>query len=89
MAAGILLPAALEPLPSRLSTQDLVELLKMPTCFDRARQVVLAQLGNRYGRLFANHWEFVRYAKEHELPLDFTSPPKRPERAAPPGPARD
>jgi hypothetical protein len=32
LAALPLLPAAHEPLPCRLSTQDLVELLKMPTC---------------------------------------------------------
>src|SRR5207249_1082806 len=50
------LPSASEPLPCRLSTQDLVELLKMPTCFDKDRQAVLEHLGNRYGRPFANHW---------------------------------
>jgi len=72
------LPAVSEPLPCRLSTQDLVELLKMPTCFGEARQVVLKHLGNRFSRRFANHWEFVRYAKEQRLDLDFTTPPKRP-----------
>jgi hypothetical protein len=71
---------ASEPLPCRLSTQDLVELLKMPTCFGKARQVVLKHLGNRYGRRFANHWEFVRFAKANRLDLDFTTPPKRPAR---------
>jgi hypothetical protein len=65
---------------SRLSTQDLVDLLKMPTCFGQARQIVLKHLGNRYGRTFANHWEFVRYAKEQQPDLDFTTPPKRPAR---------
>ena len=34
-------------------------------------------LGNRYGRVFTNHWEFVRYAQEQHLDLDLTSPPKR------------
>jgi hypothetical protein len=67
-----------EPLPCRLSTQDLVELLKMPTCYDEARNVVLKHLGNRYGRTFANHWEFVHFAEERHLDLDFTTPPKRP-----------
>jgi hypothetical protein len=71
------LPAVSEPLPCRLSTQDLVELLKMPTCFRQARKVVLKHLGNRYHRVFANHWEFVRFAKEQHLDLDLTSPPKR------------
>jgi hypothetical protein len=74
------LPTASKPLPCLLSTQDLVELLKMPTCYGEARKVVLRHLGNRYGRTFANHWEFVRYAQEHHLGLDFTTPPKRPER---------
>jgi hypothetical protein len=74
------LPTASEPLPCRLSDQDLVDLLKMPTCFAEARQVVLKHLGNRYGRTFANHWEFVRYAHEQHLDLDLTSPPKRPSR---------
>jgi hypothetical protein len=41
--------------------------------------VVLDHLGNRYGRKFTNHWQFVRYAKEHNLNLDFTTPPKRPD----------
>jgi hypothetical protein len=74
------LPAVNEPLPCRLSTQDLVELLKMPTCFGEARKVVLKHLGNRYGRSFANHWEFVRFAQEQHLDLDLLSPPKRPKR---------
>jgi hypothetical protein len=72
--------ATAEPLPCRLSTQELVDLLKMPTCFGEARKVVLRHLGNRYGRPFANHWEFVRFAQEQHLDLDFTSPPKRPVR---------
>jgi hypothetical protein len=78
----VALPAlslASEPLPCRLSTQDLVELLKMPTCFGDVRKVVLKHLGHRYGRTFANHWEFVRYAQEQGLDIDFTTPPRRSE----------
>jgi hypothetical protein len=67
-----------ESLRCRLATQDLVELLKMPTCFGQARRVVLSHLGNRYGRRFVNHWAFVRFAREQHLRLDFTTPPKRP-----------
>jgi hypothetical protein len=74
------LPAVGEPLPCRLSTPDLVELLKMPTCYGEARKVVLKHLGNRYVRPFANHWEFVRFAQEQHLALDLLSPPKRPKR---------
>jgi hypothetical protein len=73
-----------DPLPCRLSTAALVELLKMPTCFGRARQVVLKHLGNRYGRSFANQWEFVRFAQQQRLNLDFTTPPQRPDRKLPP-----
>jgi len=68
-----------EPFPCRLTTQELVELLKMPTCFGGARRVVLDHLGNRYGRRFVNRWAFVRYAHEQGLDLDLTTPPKRPD----------
>jgi hypothetical protein len=85
LSALAAMPSAAEPLPCRLTTPELVELLKYPTCFGPARQVVLEHLGNRYGRTFANHWEFVRFAKEHDLGLDFTSPPKRPKDNAPVG----
>jgi hypothetical protein len=71
--------SAAQPLPCRLTTQELVELLKMPTCFGEGRQAVLKHLGNRFGRRFANHWEFVRFAQDKGLDLDFTTPPKRPD----------
>jgi tRNA A-37 threonylcarbamoyl transferase component Bud32 len=80
----VLLPSACEPLPCRLTTQDLVELLKLPTCVRDVRRVILDQLGNRYGRRFDTHWDFVHYAKEHQLNLDFTTQPKRPEPKLPP-----
>jgi hypothetical protein len=62
----------------RLTTQQLVELLKIPTCFGPGRRVVLDQLENRCKRRFCNHWAFVRYAEESGLNLDFATPPKRP-----------
>jgi tRNA A-37 threonylcarbamoyl transferase component Bud32 len=84
-AAGLpLLPAAAEPFPCRLSTQELVELLKMPTCVREVRRFLLDQLGNRYGRRFESQWDFVRYAQEQGLGLDLTTPPQRPERKLPP-----
>jgi uncharacterized protein (DUF2267 family) len=70
---------AAEPFPCRLTTQELVDLLKMPTCFVKARRVVVDHLGNRYRRRFVNHWAFVRFASEQGLELDFTTPPKRPD----------
>ena len=68
-----------EPFPCRLTTQELVELLKMPTCFGVARRIVLDHLGNRYGRNFVNHWAFVRFATDQTLGLDFTTPPMLPD----------
>ncbi len=76
------LQSATQSLPCRLSTQRLVELLKMPTCIGEGRRVVLDHLGNRYQRRFADQWKFVRYATEERLGLDFTSPPQRPETLA-------
>jgi predicted Ser/Thr protein kinase len=70
---------ALEPLPCRLSTQELVDLLKDPFCVNQARRVVLKQLERRYRRTFADHWEFVRFAQQQNLGLDFTTPPRRTE----------
>ena len=67
-----------EPYPCRLTSQELVELLKMLTCVGEVRKVVLKHLGNRYGRKFANHWQFVRFAREQHLGLDLITPPKRP-----------
>jgi hypothetical protein len=84
LASLSLLQAASEPLSCRLSTQDLVELLKMPTCFGNVRRVILDQLGNRYGRRFDTHWDFVRYAQSQGLDLDFATPPQRPEPKLPP-----
>src|SRR4051794_5449171 len=71
------LPASVEALPCRFSTQQLVELLKMPACIGEGRRVILDQLGNRYGRRFADQWAFVRFATDEKLGLDFTSPPQR------------
>jgi len=79
-ALALLIPAA-DPPPCRLSTQQLVELLKMPTCIGEARRVILDQLGNRYHRTFADVWQFVHYAEEQKLGLDFASPPRKPEPA--------
>jgi hypothetical protein len=68
---------ALAPPPCRLTTPQLVELLKKPTCVGRARRVILEQLQNRYQRPFADQWAFVHFAQEENLGLDFTAPPKR------------
>jgi hypothetical protein len=74
--AATLLQAA-EPLPCRFSTQQLVDLLKMPTCDGEARVVILEQLSNRYKRPYADQWEFVEFAEKHLPDIDLKSPPKR------------
>jgi tRNA A-37 threonylcarbamoyl transferase component Bud32 len=84
IATLVLLPSATDPLPCRFSTEHLVELLKMPTCAGEVWRVLLDHLSNRYHRRFNTHWDFVRYAQEQGLNLDFTTPPKRPEAKLPP-----
>jgi len=49
--------------------------------FLRALRFLFRDLGNRLGRRFDTHWDFVRYAQEQGLDLDFTTPPKRPTRS--------
>jgi hypothetical protein len=49
----------------------------MPTCIVAARRIVRDDLGNGYGQRFVNHWEFVRFASEQKLGLDFTTQPTR------------
>ncbi len=68
----LLAPAA-EPLGSPLTTQQLVDLLKQPLCLGPARRLVLDHLEIRYHRPFADHWDFVRFAEEKNLGLDFKS----------------
>jgi hypothetical protein len=77
------LAVAAEPFPCPLSAQQLVELLKSPACVRESRRAVLDCLGHRYRRHFSDHWDFVRYADEQQLGLDFTTPPKRPPGAPP------
>jgi hypothetical protein len=37
--------------------------------------------GLTLSEMFADQWEFVRFATEQRFGLDFTSPPQRPEPA--------
>jgi hypothetical protein len=82
MRAGALISpaflAAAQPPECSLPTQKLVDLLKQPLCVGQARRIILDLLEKRYQRSFADQWEFVRFAGERKLGLDFTSPPKRP-----------
>jgi hypothetical protein len=71
---------AVEPFPCRFTTQQLVDLLKMPTCVGEARAVILEQLSNRYKRPFADVWDFVEFAETQLPDIDLRSPPKRPRK---------
>jgi hypothetical protein len=51
----------------------------MPTSIGECRRIILDQLGNRYRRTFDDPWQFVHFAREQGLDLDFTTPPQRPE----------
>jgi hypothetical protein len=60
--------------PCRLSTEQLVDLLKDPLCVGKGRRLILDQLEIRYQRKFADHWTFIRFA-QNELKIDTTGPP--------------
>jgi hypothetical protein len=62
--------------PCRLSTEQLVELLKQPFCVGKARRVILDQLEVRYQREFPDHWSFVRFAQNSKLGLKLEGPPR-------------
>lgn len=64
-------------LVNEYTTQQLVDLLKLPTCVRQTRAVILEQLSNRYKRPFVDVWEFVEWAEKNEPGLDFTTPPRR------------
>jgi hypothetical protein len=71
-----LLHQVIEP-PCRFTTPQLVEMLKEPLCVGPARRDILDQLEIRYRQKFIDQWEFVRFAQERNLGLDFTGQPKR------------
>jgi hypothetical protein len=79
VSLGAAFDAALGPMPWGLSTPQLVELLKQPTCTSAVRRAILDQLQYRYRRAFTDQWAFIRFAREHRLPLDFVTPPRVPE----------
>jgi hypothetical protein len=78
MAALVAAHPDLQPVPPPLPPQMLVDLLKHPFCVGEPRRMVLEQLTRHYNRPFADQWEFVEYAQQQKLDLDFTSPPARP-----------
>jgi tRNA A-37 threonylcarbamoyl transferase component Bud32 len=75
---GLAVGKAYLPVPGPLPPQVLVDLLKHPFCVGEARRVVLDALEVTYDRPFADHWEFVKFARESKLPLDLLTPPRPP-----------
>ena len=69
---------ASRPLPGRFSEQQLVDLLKLPTCQRAGRRVLVEQLGRQCGRRFTDVWDFVAWARMHRPDLNLTSPPQPP-----------
>jgi hypothetical protein len=67
-----------DPPRCSLSTPNLIDMLKSPLCIRESRRVVLAALGARYKRQFADDWDFVHFADQGKLGLDFTTPPQQP-----------
>jgi hypothetical protein len=77
-AAGLsTLAEPARPLPGRFTEQQLVDLLKMPTCRSEARELIVRELGHQCGRPFANMWDFVDWAQKNRPDLDLTWPPVR------------
>jgi hypothetical protein len=74
------LTKALEHLAEQAGTQNLVDLLKRPTCVGGARKIVMQALGNRLDRKFADHWEAVEWLATNEPDVDLKEPPERPVR---------
>ena len=70
--ASLQLTAA--PFPRRLTDQQLVDLLKGPFCVGPVRRLILDHLANFHQRKFIDQWDFVRYAEEKRLGLNFTTP---------------
>jgi serine/threonine protein kinase len=74
---SVFYPIPNRPLAVRLTTRELAELLKQPTCVGPVRRLILDELENRCRCRFADQWAFVRYAQENNLGLDLTAPPER------------
>ncbi|HMP59460.1 MAG TPA: hypothetical protein PKD86_08925 [Gemmatales bacterium] len=66
-----------EPLSCPLATDTLVAMLHRPFTVLKTRRIILDILEARYHRHFRDQWDFVRFAQEQQLPLDFTAGPKR------------
>jgi serine/threonine protein kinase len=72
---GSTLTPALEKVTTRLNRQDLVDLLKHPTCVGPARDIVLRRLGRLANRTFATLWELLDWLDANDPGVDVLTPP--------------
>jgi hypothetical protein len=71
-------PQTWEQFPSRFTSQQLVDFLKMPTCLRPARRVILKQLERQCNGHFESIAEFLDWARVAGRDFDLMSPPMRP-----------
>jgi hypothetical protein len=62
---------ALERPSRRLSDQQLVELLRQPSCVGRALRTILDELELEHRRPFADHWDYICFVDKAGFQLDF------------------
>jgi hypothetical protein len=74
--------SALTLLAKHLSLEQMVEMLRQPTCVGTAREVLLAELGRRKGRTFTDLWQLVEYLQDNARHIDLDAPAPRGPRAA-------
>jgi hypothetical protein len=61
----------------RLTDQQLVDLLKAPTCVGASRAVLVRLLGRRCDAELAGLWDLVGHLRAHRPELDLATPPRR------------
>jgi serine/threonine protein kinase len=59
-----------------IGSQQIVEVLKQPSCVGTTRSAMLKHLGERYKRSSSDVWELVEYLKQHDPNLDLDGPLK-------------
>jgi tRNA A-37 threonylcarbamoyl transferase component Bud32 len=64
-------------LAEHLSLEQIVELLRRPTCVGPTREVLLAEMSRRTGRKFADLWQLVDYLRKHATHIDLDAPAPR------------
>lgn len=68
---------AAEPFPARFSEEFMAESLRRPIGVGPRRRAILDVLGMKHRRRLRDQWDYVRFAQERKMKLDFTAGPKR------------